>query len=79
MNYRKIVQKNKSCRPKQQQIGYLMIYDVTYLLLILIKKLAFFKKKIARVYYILRVDISKEKINLIKKKRKSEISSNRII
>ena len=70
VNYRKIVQKNKSCRPKQQQIGYLMIYDVTYLLLILIKKLAFFKKKIARVYYILRVDISKEKINLIKKKRK---------
>ena len=28
VNYRKIVQKNKLCHSKQQQINYLMIYDV---------------------------------------------------
>ena len=28
VNYRKIVQKNKVCHSKQQQIGYLMICDV---------------------------------------------------
>ena len=28
VNYRKIVQKNKLCHSKQQQIGYLMICDV---------------------------------------------------
>ena len=28
LNYRKIVQKYKLCHSKQQQIGWLMIYDV---------------------------------------------------
>ena len=28
VNYRKIVQKNKLCHSKQQEIGYLMIRDV---------------------------------------------------
>ena len=32
--------------PKQQQIGYLMIYDAIYSLLVLIEKLAFFKKQL---------------------------------
>ena len=41
VNYREIVQKNKLCHPKQQRIGYLMIYDAIYLLLVLIEKLAF--------------------------------------
>ena len=44
--YRIIVQKNKLCHPKQQQIGYLMIYDVIYTLLVLIEKLAFFNKQL---------------------------------
>ena len=38
VNYRKIVQQNKLCHPKQQQIGYLMICEVIYLLLVLIEK-----------------------------------------
>ena len=46
VNYCKIVQKNKLCHPKQQQIGYLMIYDVIYSLLILSEKLAFFNKQL---------------------------------
>ena len=41
VNYRKIAQKNK-CHPKQQLIGYLMIFDVIYSLLVLIEKSAFF-------------------------------------
>ena len=52
VNYHKIVQKNKLCHPKQQQIGYLMIYEVIYLLLVLIEKLAF--SSVVRVYYILK-------------------------
>ena len=28
VNYRKIVQKDKLCHPKQQQISYLMIYEI---------------------------------------------------
>ena len=32
----------KLCHSKQQQIGYLMIYDVIYSLLVLTEKLAFF-------------------------------------
>ena len=44
INYPKIAQKNKLCHPKQQQIRYLMMYDVTYLLLVLIEKFAFFNK-----------------------------------
>ena len=39
VNYRKIVQKNKLCHLKQQQIDYLIIYDVIYLLLVLFEKL----------------------------------------
>ena len=35
VNYRKTAQKNELCYPKQQQIGYLMIYDVIYSLLVL--------------------------------------------
>ena len=46
VNYGKIVQKNKLCQPKQQQIGCLMIYDVIYSLLVLIEKLAFFNKQL---------------------------------
>ena len=41
VNYHKFEQKNKLCHPKQQKIGYLMIYDVIYSLLVLIEKLAF--------------------------------------
>ena len=41
VNYHKFKQKNKLCHPKQQKIGYLMIYDVIYSLLVLIEKLAF--------------------------------------
>ena len=44
VNCHKIVQKNKSCHPKQQEIGYLMIYNDIYSLLVLIEKLAFFNK-----------------------------------
>ena len=55
MNYRKILQKNKLCHPKQQQIGNLMIaLIVSCLLLVLIEKLAFFKKTVVMVYYILK-------------------------
>ena len=36
VTYRKIVQRNKLCHPKQQQIYYLVIYHVIYLLLLLI-------------------------------------------
>ena len=46
VNYRKIVQKNKLCHPKQQYIGYLMIYAVIYSLLILFEKLTFFNKQL---------------------------------
>ena len=61
VNYNRIVQKNKLSFPKQQQIGYLMIYDVIpkqqqidYLmiydviksLLVSTEKLAFFKKQL---------------------------------
>ena len=38
VNYRKILQENELCHPKQQQIGYLMIYHVIYSMLILIEK-----------------------------------------
>ena len=44
VNYCKIVEKNKLYHPKQQQISYLMIYDVTYSLLVLTGMLAFFNK-----------------------------------
>ena len=44
VNYCQMVQKNKLCHPKQQQIDYLMIYDVIYSLLVLVEKLAFFNK-----------------------------------
>ena len=37
---------------KITKIGYLMIYDVIYSLLVLIEELAFFNKHV-RVYYIL--------------------------
>ena len=30
VNYRNIAQKNKLCHSKQQQIGFLMIYDVIF-------------------------------------------------
>ena len=40
MNYRKIVQKNKLYHSKQQKIGYLMIYDVIYSLVVLTENLA---------------------------------------
>ena len=30
VNYRKIEQKNKLCHPKQQKIGYFILYDVIY-------------------------------------------------
>ena len=45
VNYHEIVQKNKLCYPKQKQIGYLMTYDVIYLLL-LIEEFAFFNKQL---------------------------------
>ena len=48
VNYRKIVQKNKLCRPKQQQIGCLMIYDFIYSLFVLTEKLVFFNKQLQR-------------------------------
>ena len=41
VNYHKIALKNKLWHPKQQKIGYLMIYDVIYSLLVLNEKLAF--------------------------------------
>ena len=41
VNYRKIAQKNKLCHPKQQKIGYLMIYVVIYAFLVLTEQLAF--------------------------------------
>ena len=37
---------NKLCHPKQQLIGYLIIYDVICSLLLLIEKLAFFSKQL---------------------------------
>ena len=45
-NYHKIVQKNKLCHPEQQQIGYLVIYDVISSLFVLIEKLVFFNKQL---------------------------------
>ena len=30
VNYRKIEQKNKLCHPKQQKIGYFILYDIIY-------------------------------------------------
>ena len=38
-----MVQKNKLCHPKRKLIGYLMIYDVIYALLVFTEKEAFFK------------------------------------
>ena len=46
VNYCKIIQKNKLCHPKQQQIGYLIIYDVIYSLLVFTEKLVFFNKQL---------------------------------
>ena len=53
MNYRKIVQKKKLCRPKQQKIGYLMIHDVICLLAILIENWRFSTDSF-KVYCILK-------------------------
>ena len=46
-NYHKIVQKNKLCHPKQQEISYLTIYDAIYSLLVFTEKLAFFHKQLS--------------------------------
>ena len=47
VNYGKIVQKNKLYYSKVGYlIGYLMIYDAIYSLLVLIEKLGFFKKQL---------------------------------
>ena len=46
VNYCEILQKIKLCHPKQQQIGYLITYDVIYSLLVLIEKLAIFNKQL---------------------------------
>ena len=46
VNYGKIIQKNKLCYPKKQQIGYLMTNDVTYSVLALIEKLPFFNEQL---------------------------------
>ena len=48
VNYRKIIQKKKLCYSKQQWIGYLMIYDGIYWLLVLIKKMVFLSKQLSR-------------------------------
>ena len=46
VNYCKIIQKNKLCHSKQQQISYLMMYDVIQSFVVLVKKLAFFNKQL---------------------------------
>ena len=46
VNYRKIVQKNKLCHPKQQQIGYLMIHDVIHSLLFCYWKIGVFQQTV---------------------------------
>ena len=51
VNYRKIVQKNKLCHPKQQQIDYLMTYDVIYSLLVLIEKFSLNMNSVLRKTY----------------------------
>ena len=45
VTYRKTVQKNKLCHSKQQEIGYLMIYDVMESLVVLTEKLVFHNKQ----------------------------------
>ena len=46
VNYRKIVQKIKLGHSKRQQIGCLMMYNVSYSLVVLIEKLSFFNKQL---------------------------------
>ena len=48
VNYCKIIQKNKLRHSKKQSIGYLIICNVIYSLLILIEKLPFFNKHLDR-------------------------------
>ena len=48
VNYCKIIQKNKLRHSKKQSIGYLIICNVIYSLLILIEKLPFFNKHLHR-------------------------------
>ena len=46
VNYPKIVQKNKLCHPKQQKIGYLIIYAVYLLIALFDFKIGSFKKQL---------------------------------
>ena len=50
------VQKNILCHPKQENIGYLLIYYVIYSLLILTEKMAFFNKQLYRFITSLKKD-----------------------
>ena len=55
VNYRKSHRKTNYVIQSKSKLVILMIYDVIYLLVVLIEKLRFFQQSAFRVYYIVKI------------------------